>query len=469
MMNAGTNASITASETFRARAQRGEALRVAIWMGLLASALVVILIRRALGGAVMSSNVIFFSALAVFVVGISFQVFMLAVLRKAIRAGNLLPRWVGCACIVVDFSLVAAMLAVLAWESPRGALPALSAPALMFFPVLILTSVLRLSPRWTVALGVAAALFHWALALRALHVTESASNLYPVYLSYGVILLLTGIAGMLVSSTMRLHVQEAMQETTAREQADARNALVQRDLTVARDIQRGLLPSRAPKCDGYEMAGFNRAADLTGGDYYDWQLLPDGKLVVALADVTGHGIGPAIVMAVCRAYARASTGLVEDPSDLMLKLNQLLQADLPADRFITLAVAMCRPSGAVQLLSAGHGPTLLYRAEAGTVEEFGGDGLPLGVDADELYPPANQFQMDPDDVLLMVTDGFFEWHRESDGEQFGVRRLTDALRQHAGKSPEQIITGIDQAVRSFVGDARQQDDMTAVVIKRTVR
>ncbi len=458
--------SITATETFRARAQRSEATRVALWLGLLIAMLVLLVLRRLTGGEVMSSNAVFVPTMSVFAIAILIQIGLLTVLRKAVRRGVLLPIWLVPATAIADFVIVVTMLLILQWRSPRGSLAELSAPAVLLFPLLILTSVLRLRPIGTLILGLGAACFHWTISVNALTAEGAGPELYPVYLTYGVALLIIGVAGVLVARTMRAHVQEAIDEAVAREASDHRNAVVQRDLTVARDIQRGLLPSTTPDFPGYDIAGFNRSADLTGGDYYDWQLLPDGRLIAVLADVAGHGIGPAMVMAVCRAYARASVGMIEDPSHLMVRINRLLQGDLPSDRFITFVLAMLQPSGALKLVSAGHGPTLIYRAATGEVDRFNGDGLPLGIDENDPYLPAIELQLLPGDVLMMLTDGFFEWHRLHDREQFGTDRLVETLKANAGESAERIIQKMDQAVIEFACGETQKDDVTAVVIKR---
>lgn len=210
----------------------------------------------------------------------------------------------------------------------------------------------------------------------------------------------------------------------------------------------------------------NRPADLTGGDYYDWQPLPDGRLAVVMADVTGHGIGPALVMAVCRAYARATAPLASDSAALLNRLNNLLHADLSDGRFITFALALLDQTGRVDLLSAGHGPTLLYRAATGEVEQFGGDGIPLGIAPDESYGPVRTFTLQPADVLLLVTDGFFEWQRPSDNQAFGIQRLSDTLREIARAEAGPILARLDAALREYTAGAPQPDDMTAVVIKR---
>jgi serine phosphatase RsbU (regulator of sigma subunit) len=461
--------SITSTDSFAARAQRSEARRVAVWFAVLAGMVLLTSARRWQGGLVMTDNKVFVPYVGVLLLAMAFQAALWVVLRRANRDGRLLPAWLWRGSAVLDLLVPAALLTILAWRSPRGAIPALSAPALLLLPLVVLTSVLRLRPMFTLYTGIAAAAVHWALVVNAIVLLNPPRSEYPVYFAYGYVLLLTGFAATLVSREVKAHVREAADEAAAHESADRAMALVQRDLAVARDIQTGLLPTRSPEFDGYEIAGMNRPADLTGGDYYDWQELPDGRLAVVMADVTGHGIGPALVMAVCRAYARASAPIIQEPQALMMRLNQLLHTDLPSDRFITFVMAILSPDGGVQLLSAGHGPTLLYHGASGEVRQFGGDGLPLGISPGEEYGPTVSFQMDPGDSLVLLTDGFFEWQRPGDDESFGIPRLCDALLGCVRQDAASMIRSMDGAVRAFTTGSTQPDDMTAVVIKRTPR
>jgi serine phosphatase RsbU (regulator of sigma subunit) len=461
------NVSLTATETFRSRAQRSEARRAVLWSAVLIGMILMACLRRALGGHVMSLDRVFVPYVGVLAAGLTVQVAMLAPLRRAIRTGSLLPGWVWRAGAVFDLAVPMALLTVVAYESPRGEVAALSGPALLMMPMVVLLSVLRLRPRFTLITGLAAAAFHALLAARAIRIEQVPAAQVPVLFGYGFILALMALAAALVAREMRGHVAAAAEEATAHEQANRHIEAVQHDLSVAREIQAGLLPAGSPKFDGFDIAGMNRPADQTGGDYFDWQQLPDGRLVTVLADVTGHGIGPAIVMAVCRAYARASAAAIREPPELMARLNDLLHADLPADRFITLAIAMLQPDGRVELLSAGHGPSFLYRAATGRVTQFGGDGLPLAVMPGEAYGPTASFVMDEGDVLVMLTDGFFEWQRPADGEAFGIARLHETIVGSVKCAANDMIRQVDDAVRAFAAGSNQPDDMTAVVIKRT--
>src|SRR5262249_15242367 len=148
------------------------------------------------------------------------------------------------------------------------------------------------------------------------------------YVNCAFLLLITGLAGAWVAREIRRHVEAALGEAEARRQVER----MERDLSVARSIQRALPPHAAPQSPGFAIAGWNRPADETGGDYYDWQALPDGNWIVTLADVSGHGIGPALVTAACRAYVRASGAERGDLASLTGRINRLLADDLPGGR-----------------------------------------------------------------------------------------------------------------------------------------
>jgi serine phosphatase RsbU (regulator of sigma subunit) len=459
--------SITSTESFAWRAQRSEATRVLLWIAVLVVMIVLTVSRRLEHGVVMTRDEVFYPYVGVLVFAVIGQAVLFQVLRRAERRSILLPDWLWRASAIVDLVVVAAVLMIAALWSPRGPVAALTAPPLLLMPLVILLSILRLRPRFSLLVGLAAAAIHLLLAVRAVIVARALPETYPVYLSYGVIVSLTAVAASFVAGAMRTHVREAANEAAAHERAEREVLGMRHDLSVARDIQVGLLPTRSPQIGGFEVTGMNRPAEQTGGDYYDWQQLPDGKLAVVLADVSGHGIGPALVMAVCRAYARATAPTTADPAALLSQLNTLLHGDLPSDRFITLVLAVLDEEGGIRLASAGHGPTLLYLASTGEVVQFGGDGIPLGIYPTEDYGPTTSLTLGNGDVLMMLTDGFFEWARPGDGEAFGIPRLSDALRASASADAATILRSIDDAVRRFCGGTPQSDDMTAVVIKRT--
>jgi len=460
-------ASLTGTESFAARLRRSEQWRIVLMLAALLVSLLAVIARRIVGGAVMTANTVFIPSVGILTAGLIYQCVAMATVRRRARDGGAIPDWQRMVSVAVDLAIPSGGLLILQLNSPRGEVAALSAPALLLFPLVILLSILRLRPWFSLGTGLIAALIHVGLVIRATRVTTIDAAHLPVLFSYSVLLAVIGVAAAVASWLTRRYVIEAVDEATAAEHAQRAVATIEQDLRVARDIQMGLLPSANPAIAGFDVAGMARPASQAGGDYYDWQPLPDGRLVVVIADVTGHGIGPALVMAVCRAYSRASAPTSAGPEFLLAQLNDLIYDDVKGARFITMAVAIVNADGAVELVSAGHGPTLLYRAASKQVECFGGDGLPLGIVPSECYGPRRNIQLETGDVLVLLTDGFVEYARAGDKELFGEERLAAALMASTDLSSEKIIAALDEAVTGFAGGAVQTDDMTAVVIKRT--
>jgi len=173
-----------------------------------------------------------------------------------------------------------------------------------------------------------------------------------------------------------------------------------------------------------------------------------------------------LVSSSCRAYARASFINGADKNGLLDSLNILLAADLPANRFITFAVIFLNPiSSQVKVLSAGHGPILWYQHVADQFENLEAQGIPLGMISGVKYGEANERRLAPGDMLVVVTDGFYEWENPM-GEQFGLNRLEAVIRQSRDDSAEGLIKRLRAAVETFCEGTKQQDDLTAVVLKR---
>jgi sigma-B regulation protein RsbU (phosphoserine phosphatase) len=267
-----------------------------------------------------------------------------------------------------------------------------------------------------------------------------------------------------MTSDLRTHVQQLASEKSAR-------AKIEQDLALAKRIQQGLLPKGIPNLPGYAFAGWNQAADQTGGDYFDWLELPDGKTIITLADVTGHGIGPALIVAACRAYMRAAAISAGEASlaSVLGRVNNLLHEDVADMRFVTAAVALLDPRHHVMsIISAGHAPLLFYQAATNTVQTWNADDLPLAIAGGVEYPEARIVHWQPGDILVLVTDGFFEWMNAS-RQQYGTVRLSEFVIANARRDPADFIAALHQAVLAHAQGTTQADDLTAVVIKRTAQ
>jgi len=239
---------------------------------------------------------------------------------------------------------------------------------------------------------------------------------------------------------------------------------IQRDLSQAAEIQRGVLPSKAPQAAGADVAGFNAACRTVGGDYYDYFVYPDGRTGLALGDVSGKGMPASLMMMALHARVQV---LAEDPGDLaafMTRLNKATCVNCPANRFITFFFCVLDgATGELAYANAGHNPPVLMRAN-GSAEMVEGGGPVLG-----LLPMAPYREMrarlEPGDILALYSDGVTEANNTAD-EEFGEERLIEALRQHRGEPAETIVQAVRTALAAFTAKAPQADDITLVIARR---
>jgi phosphoserine phosphatase len=241
---------------------------------------------------------------------------------------------------------------------------------------------------------------------------------------------------------------------------------MERAMQIAREIQQDLLPAGAPPLEGFDVCGFTQPADQTGGDAYDFFSLPDGRLMLLVADATGHGIGPALVMAETRAMLRAVSLQGSDISRILENVNSLLAQDLDQARFVTCFFGLLDPGEkCLTYASAGHGPILFYDRSADTFEQVPATGLPLGIMDDTRYEEVVTRHLAPGDLAVITTDGLFE-ACDASGEMFGVDRIRELLHRGRDLPAGEMIESLRQAVVAFIGDERQADDLTAIVIRR---
>ena len=400
---------------------------------------------------------------------IGYEVAVLGLVQRALKHTHNLPRYIWLTSILLETAYPALGLAF--FTSPRieFAYRPLATPwILAFFPFLIL-STLRLNPWISRVAGIVASLSYLAAASYlgwrpSLHDPLTHTTTQTAVGFYAIILLASGIVAGAVSSEIRKHVQAALREVETRNRLER----VEHDLGIARAIQQSLLPHIRPTMNGFEIAGWNHPADETGGDYFDWKHMPDGRLAVMLADVTGHGIGPAMLASECRAYARASFSNHDSLQGTFQRINESLEDDLAPNRFATFVAVVCKENnGEVELLSAGHGPLFIYSSETKTLRELSAQAVPFGILPTMVFEDTVILHLSPGDIVLLITDGFFEWENAA-GEAFGVARLGDTVRESSHFPPEEIIAELYNRVLAFAKGTRQNDDLTAVVIKRVL-
>jgi hypothetical protein len=309
-----------------------------------------------------------------------YEAVMVWVIARAQRRGRAVGNWVWALNTLIECSLpTVAIMGLTVWESYLGPYKALVSPAILVYCFFITLSTLRLSPALCVFAGaVSAAGYIAAIAFTMwMFPKRSATAVMPldVFIASPIVLLGCGIIAAVVARQIRQHVIAALVEAETRRKLDR----IEHDLRTARAIQMGLLPKRPPDVAGYDIAGWSQPADQTGGDYYDWMELPGNRVIFTIADATGHGIGPALLIAACRAYFRAIAMHGDPLESITAQVDALIANDVTDGRFITAAIALLDPAQhRLSLYSAGHAPIYLYRAKTSVVETLDADQPPLG-------------------------------------------------------------------------------------------
>ncbi len=254
---------------------------------------------------------------------------------------------------------------------------------------------------------------------------------------------------------------------------------LERDLAIARKIQQHTFPDRLPILPGFDIDAFSEPAEQTGGDTYDViARSPRGlparddedvmSAVLLLADVTGHGIGPALSAVQVRAMLRMAVLIDADLTMIARHLNAQLTSDLFGGRFITAWLGELDASkGTLTYFSAGQAPLIHYHAKEDRFEFLEADAPPFGIDEDLQIDAGPPLVLEPGDIFAVFSDGVFESHGAGD-ERFGEDRVLAIIRKHRGESCGRILLEVRKALADFGAGAQADDDRTAVLVKRSV-
>jgi phosphoserine phosphatase RsbU/P len=237
-----------------------------------------------------------------------------------------------------------------------------------------------------------------------------------------------------------------------------------REMQIAREIQRSLFPPEHPTIAGFEVAAQSVPCYEVGGDYYDMIPLGHGRWALAVADVSGKGAPASILMASVHASLRALAGSVA-PADLMRRLNRFLFESTQENRYVTLFYAeLDAPRRRLAYVNAGHVPPFwLGGAGAGGGERLSAGGPVLGL-LESVGYEATEIQLEPGHLLAMVTDGATE-ALSPDDEEFGDERLRDVIASAAGSCADGVVRCVSERIREWAGAAGCSDDLTLMVLK----
>jgi sigma-B regulation protein RsbU (phosphoserine phosphatase) len=238
------------------------------------------------------------------------------------------------------------------------------------------------------------------------------------------------------------------------------------DLEIAREIQQAMLPHGMYRAAGVETLGLSRPANTVGGDLFDILPLDDGRLVIAVGDVSGKGSPAALLMALLLAMMRTLVDEKLEPAELITRLNLQVVRHAPGSRFITLFYGVFQPiTGELTYVSAGHMPPLVARHD-GTFEHLTDGGIALGMFSGSTYT-AGRIVLRPGDLLAVYSDGITEAENQR-GEPFDEQGLEAALIAHRGSELSAIGAGVVRAVEIFTADTRFTDDLTILLLRANV-
>ncbi len=236
-------------------------------------------------------------------------------------------------------------------------------------------------------------------------------------------------------------------------------------LLAAAEIQQQLLPQEPPTLPGFDIAGRCYAAEFAAGDHFDYLRLPDGSLAVVLADVSGHGVGPAIITALLHARLYSLAELSSDLPQMVRALNARLHQETAGETFITLIVSrLDAQSRTLTCVNAGHPSGYVLDAAGEIKAELESTSPPLALLPDAEFAASGPVPLVDGDLLFLFTDGLTEAH-QTQGPLFGTARMLQILRENRDKSASEIIDALHAAVRDYLGTDKPRDDITMVVVK----
>ena len=263
-----------------------------------------------------------------------------------------------------------------------------------------------------------------------------------------------------IDRTLR-HLEEWREALASRDKLVA----LQNELDVASSTQQSILPKVFPSTSSYQVFGHMEPARNVGGDFFDVIRLDRGQVGLAIADVSDKGVPAALFMMSSRTLLKGAAIGTVDPGEALREVNELLYEENETLMFVTVLYSIYNPeTGRLTYSNGGHDAPMLVRPDGSSELLPLTGGVALGIAPDIEYP-SHTVQLEPGDTVMLYTDGITE-AMNGDGEQFGVERMHEVFAESPPENSEQALKAMFDAVRNFVGDTPQSDDITCLVVRR---
>jgi serine phosphatase RsbU (regulator of sigma subunit) len=293
------------------------------------------------------------------------------------------------------------------------------------------------------------------------------STMYEALVIFGVLPYFTVYSGQFGSAIEVILLQLALADRFR--SLSLEHDMIKQSLDLAREVQQNLLPHKNPQMERLDIAGRSIYCDETGGDYYDFITTEAGenaRVVIAIGDVSGHGISSALLMATVRSSLRQRLSQPGGAGSIISDVNRQLAHDVEdSGQFMTLFYLMIDPpKKQLQWVRAGHDPAIFYDPGTNAFEELGGSGVALGVMEDSVFKAYTKTDLRNGQIIFLSTDGIWE-SRNQKREMFGKKPIYDLIRKNSALSANEILMAILESLKQFQKGAKIEDDITLVVIK----
>ena len=239
---------------------------------------------------------------------------------------------------------------------------------------------------------------------------------------------------------------------------------IEREVGIAADIQTKLLPKKLPRIENAGVSAYSVPARGVSGDYYDIIPLREGKIAMVICDVAGKGVPASLVMVMIRTIIHLIAASSRSTAQIVSWINKGIAGNIDIDRFATLSFFIFNPAtGELQYSNAAHHPAMIYRAATRSIEQLDTEGLPIGIEREARYSQ-QETKLANGDIVMMYTDGIIE-AMDPRGRQYEDERLKTIFIDNASLGAKELIKAIQTDIDAFVGDAKQHDDQTLMLMK----